>query len=253
MENELISFDTSSEMTITSLELATIAGKQHKNVMQAIRNMEPAWEKINGLKFKLVTYIDQKGQTRPCYSLTKLESLYIATKFNDEARAKLVLRWKELEITALPDFSNPAVAARAWAEQYESKMLATARAEKAESKVLALTSEIEQMQPKVTYYDTIMASNSTVLVTQIAQDYGMSAITFNKTLNDLGVQHKVHGQWILYAKFLDKGYVHSKQIIIPHKDGKTSVKVQTQWTQAGRMFLYKGLKNHGIVPLVERT
>ena len=59
--------------------------------MQAIRNMEPAWEKVNGRKFALVEYRDKKGELRPCYSLTKTECLYIATKFNDEARAKLVL------------------------------------------------------------------------------------------------------------------------------------------------------------------
>ena len=37
-----------SEQTMTSLEIAELTGKQHKNVMQAIRNMEPAWEKVNG-------------------------------------------------------------------------------------------------------------------------------------------------------------------------------------------------------------
>ena len=83
--------------TMTSLEIAELTGKQHKNVMQAIRNMEPAWEKTAGLKFQLGSYKDANGQLRPCYSLTKTECLYIATKFNDEARAKLVLRWEELE------------------------------------------------------------------------------------------------------------------------------------------------------------
>ena len=43
--------------------------------MQAIRNMEPAWEKVNGLKFQLVEYRDKKGELRPCYSLTKTECL----------------------------------------------------------------------------------------------------------------------------------------------------------------------------------
>lgn len=87
-----------NEERITSLEIATMTNKLHKNVMQSIRKMEVAWIKVNGLGFKLVNYQDQKGETRPCYSLTKRESLYIATKFNDEARAKLILRWEELEI-----------------------------------------------------------------------------------------------------------------------------------------------------------
>jgi len=40
---------------------------KHANPMKAIRNMEPAWEKVNGLKFQLVEYRDQKGELRPCY------------------------------------------------------------------------------------------------------------------------------------------------------------------------------------------
>lgn len=83
--------------TMTSLQIAEIGNKRHKDVMRSIRNMEEAWYKVNGRKFALVEYTDEKGEKRPCYNLTKEECLYIATKFNDEARAKLVLRWMELE------------------------------------------------------------------------------------------------------------------------------------------------------------
>ena len=62
-----------------------------QRLQAAIRNMEPAWLKVNGGNFSLVEYRDKKGQLRPCYSLTKTECLYIATKFNDKARAKLLL------------------------------------------------------------------------------------------------------------------------------------------------------------------
>ena len=36
---------------MTSLEIAELTGKQHKNLMRDIRNMEPGWEKVCGLKF----------------------------------------------------------------------------------------------------------------------------------------------------------------------------------------------------------
>lgn len=89
------------EERITSLEIAELTGKAHKNVMRDIRNMEKAWENVCGLKFELTSRMVKmpKGGTREvsCYILSKLESLFIATKFNDEARAKLVLRWMELE------------------------------------------------------------------------------------------------------------------------------------------------------------
>ena len=86
MKTKIISINN---QCMSSLEIAKLCGKNHKDVMQAIRNMEPAWEKVNGLKFQLVEYLDQKGERRPCYQLTKIECLYIATKFNDEASAAL--------------------------------------------------------------------------------------------------------------------------------------------------------------------
>ena len=85
------------EQRMTSMEIAELTGKQHKDVLKAIRNMEPAWLKVNGRNFALVEYQDKKGELRPCYLLSKTECLYIATKFNDEARARLVLRWQQLE------------------------------------------------------------------------------------------------------------------------------------------------------------
>ena len=93
--------------TMTSLEIAELTGKQHKDVMKAIRNMEPAWVKVNGRKFALVEYQDKKGELRPCYQLTKTKCLYIATKFNDEARAKLVLKnWRKQRLVVLEEDGN---------------------------------------------------------------------------------------------------------------------------------------------------
>ncbi|MEJ8591490.1 Rha family transcriptional regulator [Riemerella anatipestifer] len=83
--------------TMSSIEIAQITGKPYYNVLKAIRKMEPAWEKVSGVKFYLAEYLDEQGKPRPQYELTKTECLYIATKFNDEARARLVIRWEDLE------------------------------------------------------------------------------------------------------------------------------------------------------------
>lgn len=87
-----------NEQKITSLEIAEISGKRHTDLLRSIRNQEIAWEKINERKFTLVEYKDEKGEKRPMYELSKAESLYISSKFNDEIRAKLVSRWLELEL-----------------------------------------------------------------------------------------------------------------------------------------------------------
>ena len=82
---------------MSSLEIAELAGKQHNDVLKAIRAMEPAWEKVTEGKFSLSEYRDSTGRALPCYELNYQECMYIASKFNDETRAKLVLRWNALE------------------------------------------------------------------------------------------------------------------------------------------------------------
>ena len=105
--NSSVNNNQNGEQRMTSLEIAQLSGKQHKDVLKAIRNMESAWEKVNGRNFALVDYKDLKGELRPCYLLSKTECLYIATKFNDEARAKLVIRWQELEEERLMEIQKP--------------------------------------------------------------------------------------------------------------------------------------------------
>lgn len=250
---------------MTSLQIAEITGKAHKDIMRAIRNMEPAWENVCGRKFALTSReVNQpNGGTREtsCYSLNKEECLYIATKFNDEARAKLIKRWKELEEQhqkpSVPQNYLEALKSLVKAEE-EKQQLALENKQKDETIItiskanVELGNKITEMLPKVSYYDRILQSNATMTITQIAQDYGMSAIAMNKELESMRIQHKERGQWILYAQFLKGGYVHSRAVDIIRKDGRHDVKYNTEWTTKGRIFLYEALKGKGILPLIEQ-
>ena len=258
--NELSTMIVDDER-MTSLQIAEITGKPHADVMKAIRKMEPAWSKINEGNFSLVDYQDKKGETRPCYSLNKEECLYIATKFNDEARAKLIKRWKELEEQhqkpSVPQNYLEALKSLVKAEE-EKQQLALENKQKDETIItiskanVELGNKITEMLPKVSYYDRILQSTATMTITQIAQDYGMSAIAMNKELESMRIQHKERGQWILYAQFLKGGYVHSRAVDIIRKDGRHDVKYNTEWTTKGRIFLYEALKGKGILPLIEQ-
>lgn len=127
-----------------------------------------------------------------------------------------------------------------------------ARLERASCQISEMSKDIDVMKPKAEYYDMLLNNKSTVLTTQIAQDYGMSAIAFNKMLANLGVQHKMNGQWILKSKFASNGYVKNKTIDIVRSNGMRDVKIQTVWTPSGMIFLYGILKKNGILPMIER-
>ena len=257
MERGLIQFGE-NEQTMSSLEIAKLTGKPHNDVLKAIRAMETAWEKVNGGKFSRVEYKDAKGEMRPAFELTKTECLYVATKFNDEARAKLVIRWEELEKKAranmlqLPDFTNPAEAARAWAQEYEQKTVLALENKRLEEENVQLAAENQELKNDRNYLDLIMRSRALLTISQIAQDYGMSGKALNKKLSEMGIQYSINGQWILYAKYKDCGYVSSRSIDITRADGRPDVVLHTEWTQAGRKFLYEELKKEGIIPMLER-
>ena len=106
-------------------------------------------------------------------------------------------------------------------------------------------------KPLTDYARTILSSTQTVTITQIAQDYGFTAIRFNELLKHLHIQHKVGGQWILYTPYINKGYVQSFSSYFVKEDGEVQVKLHTRWTQGGRLFLYEELKKAGILPLIE--
>jgi len=199
--------------TMTSLEIAELTGKQHKDVMKAIRNMEPAWVKVNGRKFALVEYQDKKGELRPCYQLTKTECLYIATKFNDEARAKLVLRWQELEL----------------AEQERRQQLCLPEPQK----ILALADNIIGEGLRMLNEE----AEDTLTATQVAKTFNMTTLDFNAVLRDMGIQYRRHGRWNLSDDLQGRGYTAERTHVSYSLKGEKKVKVYMTWTMAGLRFL----------------
>ena len=213
---------------MTSLEIAELTGKQHFHVMEAIRKMEPAWMKVAASNFRLGTYKDANGQLRPCYQLTKTECLYIATKFNDEARAKLVLRWEELEI------------------QEKSKIKILRRAKRQSrlqnSNGLCLPSPKEVMRLADEYVGQMLremnaSAEDTLTATQVAKTFNMTVFDFNQVLADMGIQYRRGGRWNLSDELLGRDLARLRTHVSYSLKGEKKVRTYMTWTLSGLRYL----------------
>jgi phage antirepressor YoqD-like protein len=202
---------------MTSLEIAELTGKQHKDLMKAIRNMEPAWEKVHGSKFALMFREVKIGngavRRDPCYQLTKTECLYIATKFNDEARAKLVLRWQELEL----------------AEQERRQQLC-----------LPEPKEILRLADNIIGEGLRMLNEpaeDTLTATQVAKTFNMTVWDFNAVLRDMGIQYRRGGHWNISEDLEDRDFVRLRTHVSYSLKGEKKMKQYMTWTLSGLRFL----------------
>lgn len=239
--------------TMTSLEIAEITGKKHAHVMRDIRSLIE--QGVNGSNFGLVNYKDKKGEVRPMFELTPKGCLILASGYDALLREKIINKLEELEKNHREQYQVPQSFSEALmlAAKQQEKIEQQQRALESKNKeIVQLSATITEMQPKVSYVDTILSCKETVTTTQIAQDYGQSAKAFNILLRNFGVQRKVGGQWILYAKYLPCGYVQSETVSITHRDGSAGSVMHTKWTQKGRLFLYNELKKHEILSLIEK-
>ena len=202
-----------TQQTMTSLEIAELTGKQHFHVMEAIRKMEPAWQKIAASNFRLGTYKDANGQLRPCYQLTKTECLYIATKFNDEARAKLVLRWQELELQ----------------EQKRRQQLCLPEPKE----ILRLADNIIGEGLRMLNEE----AEDTLTATQVAKTFNMTTLDFNAVLRDMGIQYRRHGRWNISDDLADRGLTALRTHVSYSLKGEKKIHTYMTWTLNGLRFL----------------
>lgn len=275
--------------TMSSLQIAELTGKQHSNVMRDIRKMAENLNQFTSelvgseyhrgdrtqykylsertqnalLDFAIgknasqyviteASYIDAKGETRAMYNLNKKACLLLASGYDVVLRAKIIDRWEELETANAPKvpatFKEALLLAVAQQEQIEEqqKQISAQGATIAEqNKVIGI------LKPKAAYYDAILNNPHTLNATAIASDYGMTPQKFNKLLHNLGIQKKVGGVWIPFAKYISQGYTKISTEPNPNsKHGGTYT--YSKWTQKGRLFLYETLKNKGVLPLIER-
>ncbi len=156
----------------------------------------------------------------PCYQLTKTETLYIATKFNDEARARLVLRWEELERERIIFGTDDTCLKRLPALAVQKQ-------------ILAMADEIVGTGLRMLN----QPAEDTLTATQVAKTFNMNTRDFNAVLEDLKIQYRANGRWNLAEHLQGRGYTAERTHVDYSLKGKRKVKVYMTWTMAGLKYL----------------
>lgn len=243
--NELIHIDFKDDSAVVS------ARDLHRSL--EIKTRFSQWVEQNFKMFKenedfssvvTTTQQNQYGGTRELqdYAVTirMAEHLAMMSKTNKGHEVR------EYFIQVEKDFNSPEkIMARAL-------LMADKKIKLLENENETLLIELEEATKNADYLDLILQTKDSLTITQIAQDYGMSARKMNQLLKQERIQRIVNGQWVLYAKYIGKGYISSRTFDYVGKDGKPHSNMTTVWTQLGRRFIYDKLKAIDVLPIIEQ-
>jgi phage regulator Rha-like protein len=216
-------FNENGEQIITSLDIAKLTGKEHRNVLRDIRNMEPAWEKLHQLKFEQMQIrenLPNNGyRLRKVYALTKLECLYIATKYDDVSRAKLVLRWEELEKEDVRRKMEDVSAS--------PKLLTTER------EILKKGDEIRREQIE----KENAPADGCLTISEIAELLKTSVKDLNQFLVKQDIQYRKDGRYYLTPQYEGSGFAKERSFHYFSLEGEKKERLYLVWTPEGMEFI----------------
>ena len=216
-------FNENGEQIITSLDIAKLTGKEHRNVLRDIRNMEPAWEKLHQLKFEQMQIrenLPNNGyRLRTVYALTKLECLYIATKYDDVSRARLVLRWEELEKEDVRRKKEEVSAS--------PKLLTTER------EILRKGDEIRRGQIE----KENAPADGCFTISEVAEMLKTSVKELNQFLVKQDIQFRRDGRYYLTPKYEESGFAKERAFHYFSLEGEKKERIYLVWTPEGMEFI----------------
>lgn len=219
---------------------------QSKNSVKYVR-----WETVNNylreFGFSQLVGKDDFIPENMFYRLAMKAKNELAERFQAIVADEILPTLRKHGVYATSDFLAKTLADPTWA----IGVLTELKAKQEEAALLKV--QLAEAKPKVDYYDCILQCSELVATSAIAKDYGYSAKKFNKLLNKLGVQFKQGEMWLLYQKYARLGWSQTKTFSFTDTNGRQHCKVHTYWTQKGRIELYRLLKNHQIIPLIEQA
>ena len=132
----------------------------------------------------------------------------------------------------LPDFTNPAIAARAWADECEKKMLAEAK--------------VKELEPKAEFFDAVTGSSDAVDIGTVAKvlNMGVGRNSLFEILRNEGVLMNNNQP---FQKHVDSGYFRLIEQKYNKPDGSTHISIKTVVYQKGVEFIRRLLlKSNGL-------
>ncbi|SEK23944.1 Phage antirepressor protein YoqD, KilAC domain [Kosakonia sacchari] len=176
--------------TISSREIAKLTGVTHGEVKRMVKSLETAQrlsQPVNEHPY------EREGEMRQEFLLNKRDSLLTVSRLSPTFTAEMLDRWQEKEkLISLPDFTNPAAAARAWAEQYEKRQ----RAEE----LLALSA------PKAEFFDRYVRVEESLGFRQLCKMLRVKESLFRGFLLERNIMQRVNGTLMPQPYHIDEGY-----------------------------------------------
>lgn len=249
-EIQTIKIESNTELglVVSSRTVAEELGKRHGHVIESLEDIISENRNVGSLIIPSTYKVERQKRNYKEYLLTKDGfTLYMFNiQGHNDFKMAYINKFNEMEQQIQNKLPG------SYKEALTELLVKVEENEKLQLENNMSKQKIAEYEPKASYLDSILQNKSLVTVGQIAKGYGMSAQGLNKLLHDLKVQYKQSGQWLLYSNLHDKGYTHSSTTEIEHKDGSTSVRMNTKWTQKGRLFIYNLLKENDVLPTIEQ-
>ena len=262
--------DGQAPVTINSREVAEMVGKEHKKLLRDIKKYADI---LNGANFGLVdffiesTYVDAKGETRPCYEITRKGCDMVANKMTGEKgvlfTAAYVTKFEEMEKEiAMKQFNLPTT--------YKEALLALVAAEEEKELLIADNNKkqelLEAQAPKIDLYNDFMNSDNVYSVNEVAKCLAIKNLGRNNLYKWLRWNKIIiPDTYEAYQNHINSGYVIHRvrkypipkyEMILDKKTGKkVKTLVETKYDQETKAYftpkgvewLYKKLVKDGYV------
>ena len=241
--DQLVFRGANDQAMTNSLLVAEKFGKEHRHVLDSIRNLT-AENSAAKLLFIESEY-DNRGKMYPMYIINRDGFTLLVMGFN----GKDALNFKLDFLNAFNKMesmlkSDDYILARSQEILNNRLQLATQQVQILESTVEKQVEQIQLLAPKASYTDEVLQSTATYTLTQIAHDLGMRSV-FELTgwCKSKGFLFQQSGQWQPTAKVAGKGYFTTRTARFFHSDGSVGSSLSTVVTELGRAWLHSQKQN----------